>query len=262
LRSFSLCAAYLRHRRGRRIRGHDAGDALLAALDRAAAPALSAMTRLAGSRAQPPQPGANGRPRRGVPAAAQRPVLTEELTPAALVEHLPRLTRGLRLAPDYDLPFAEWLFRELDLVPGRGRPVARLVRRGSQVVGMFIYFLLPAGPSLVVQIAAADGAATRAVVDALIDDATTAGAAMLHGRMEAGLEQAVAAAGGIMGYGGNALIHAPDPAVAMVATSGRALLTRLEGDRWMAPHLLDGRRAAEPVAAGTQTASLSGTFAP
>jgi len=239
LRPVALGAAYLRHRRGRREPPGRRAEAALASLDRVAAPALRAVTRLAGSRAQPPA----ARPRArvdggGAGRATAPPVLLEPLTPGSLVEQLPRLTAGLRLAPSYDLPFARWLFAELERVPGRGRPVARLVRRGSRVAGSFVYFLQPGGLSLVVQIAAADEPATRIVVDALIGHAQAHGAAALHGRMETGLEQAIAASGGLMAYGGNALIHASDPEVLALATSSHALLTRLEGERWMAPHLV------------------------
>jgi hypothetical protein len=56
--------------------------------------------------------------------------------------------------------------------------------------------------------------------------------------MEAGLLQAVAAAGGLLVYGGNALVHASSSDLAALMTSPEAFLTRLEGERWMAPHLL------------------------
>src|SRR5205085_4428511 len=53
---------------------------------------------------------------------------TEELTPAALAEHLPEIVRGLRLSPDYDVGFLSWLFRELAAVESHGRLAAALVR--------------------------------------------------------------------------------------------------------------------------------------
>jgi hypothetical protein len=237
LRPFALVGAYVRHRRGRRGAHARASGTVIAALDRAAAPAMSAVTRLAGSRAQPLPVVARRPSGRGVAPATARPVLLEPLTPAALVEHLPRLTSRLRLAPAYDLPFAQWLLAEMGRVPSRGRLVARVVHRASRVIGIYVYYLQPGGLSLVVHVSSADESATTSVVDALVRDADEAGAAALHGRMETNLVQAVAAAGAFMIYGGNALLHAPDPAVAALATSPHALLTRLEGERWMAPHL-------------------------
>ncbi len=224
LRPVALGASYLRHRRGDR----SARTLPTRLLDRGLAPALEAALRVAGARAQPV---------RVAPGSATA-VELEPLTPATFVEHLPRFTRGIRIALDQDLPFAEWLFRELQLTPGRGRPIARLVSRRGVPVGMFVYFLKPDGMSLVAQVVGCDEAGTRATVDALVEDARQGGAAGVYGRMEAGLLQAVAAAGGLLVYGGNALVHASSSDLAALMTSPDAFLTRLEGERWMAPHLL------------------------
>jgi hypothetical protein len=53
------------------------------------------------------------------------------LTPQTLLEALPTVARRMRLYPDYDEPFLDWLFEELTRVESRGRLVAHLVRDPS-----------------------------------------------------------------------------------------------------------------------------------
>jgi len=57
----------------------------------------------------------------------------ELLTPQLLLENLPRMTRSLRVAPDYDEPMLEWLFAELHHNRTWGTPQRRLVRDGYRV---------------------------------------------------------------------------------------------------------------------------------
>ena len=47
----------------------------------------------------------------------------EQLTPEALLEHLSAVTGHLRVSPDYNLEFLEWLFHEMGRVTSRGRLV-------------------------------------------------------------------------------------------------------------------------------------------
>lgn len=235
LRPITLAAAYWRHRR-KSTRAMPVPLAkALGALDRVTDPAVSGLLRIAGSRAEPPVLASARTGAAGVSPVNVPPPQIEPLTPAALVEHLPRLTEQLRLSPAYDRAFSEWLFDELAQAPGRGQLVARLVRRGLRVAGWFIYYLQPGGFSPVVQVAAANEVSARTVFEALLAHARDGGAAALHGRVETHLLQAVAACGAFMAYGGNALIHSSDPAIVAIATSPHALLTRLEGERWMAP---------------------------
>ena len=187
--------------------------------------------------------------RRGAPWQVDqgRAPRIEKLTSAALLAQLPAITRHLRLAPDYDAGFAEWLLAELSAVNTRGELRARLVSRADGTpLGYFIYYLVAAGISAVIAVAAPDELTGGAVLDALLSEARAAGAAALYGRVEPRLLRPLAERHAIFRYAGGALVHASEPAIAMLATSRHALLTRLEGEWWMAPHL------AGPVPAPTQ----------
>jgi hypothetical protein len=169
----------------------------------------------------------------------RRTVGTEQLTAEMLVAELPGVAARMRLRPDYDAPFAGWLLRELDAVHARGNLRARLVRDdGGDALGWFAYYLVPGGLSPAVSVAAGDEASMGAVLDALLDDAKEGGAAAVHGRLEPLLVAPTAARGCFLRYVGQALVHAREPSLASLAASRHALLTRLEGEWWMGPHLV------------------------
>lgn len=164
---------------------------------------------------------------------------SEPLTATALVAELPSVTHRLRLFPDYDVAFAGWLLDELATATMRGALTARLVRSpGGSVAGYFVYYLVPGGISTVVTVAAPDEPSVGIVLDALFADAGARGAAMVHGRLEPRLLEPLAGHRALFRYAPGSLIHAGDPATAALAISRHALLTRMEGEWWMAPHLL------------------------
>jgi hypothetical protein len=164
---------------------------------------------------------------------------TEALTPAALVEHLPEITRGLELYPAYDEPFATWLLRELAAVEHHGSLVAHLVRsEQGDVLGWYVYYRKAGGIGSVLQVATRAETA-GAVLDALFHDATTTGAAGLQGRVEGPLRAALARAGTLFHPSGYlALVHGRDPALLHAVHAGHALLTRMEGEWWMGHHVI------------------------
>jgi hypothetical protein len=167
------------------------------------------------------------------------PLRAEPLTADAVVAELPQLAGRLRLYPDYDAAFTGWLLNQLASTRGRGQLRARLVRDADGgALGWFVYFLVRDGASPVIGVAAADELTSGAVLDSLLDDARDAGAAGVHGRLEPRLAAPVAARGCLLRYAGQALVHAHDPAITALAISRHALLTRLEGEWWMGPHLL------------------------
>jgi hypothetical protein len=159
---------------------------------------------------------------------------TEPLTPTLMLEHLPALTRSLRLFPDYDEPFLDWLFAELHHNRTWGTPVARLVHdQNRRVLGWYVYFLLPGEGCQVVHVAAVARHAGD-VLDALFADATARGGAGVQGRVEPALLAALAERGALFRYSARSLVHSSSPELLSVLTGGQALLTRLEGDWWMA----------------------------
>ena len=173
---------------------------------------------------------------------ALRPRSTEvagrEPAPRDLVEHLETVSAGYRLRPAYDEAYLEWLLPQLAEVEARGRLRVRLVSGGGKVRGWYVYYLQPGGIGQVLQVAAEERAVGD-VLDDLFRDAHGSGAAGLAGRVEAHLREALAQRRSLFHPSGYlALVHARDPGLLYAVQSGRALLTRLDGEWWMGHHLL------------------------
>jgi len=157
----------------------------------------------------------------------------EPLTPRLLLEHLPLVTRSLRLFPDYDERYLTWLFTELHHNRTWGTPVCRLVRdQHDRVLGWYVYYLLQGRGCQVVHVAAGDRRAGD-VLDALFADAIEQGGAAVQGRVEPRVLAALAHRGALFRYSARSLVHSKDPELLAILASGQALLTRLEGDWWM-----------------------------
>jgi hypothetical protein len=178
--------------------------------------------------------GARFRPR---PAASPATTSAADLWPRELAELLPELAGGCRLRPDYDPVFLDWLFGEMRAVRTRGSLIARVVRaREGRVVGWYVYYLRRGGVSDVLQVVATPREVGR-VVDDLFRHAKANGAALLRGRLEAPLVEALASRRCLFRFNGAALVHARDPDVVRALAAGEALLTRMEGEWWMGHHL-------------------------
>jgi hypothetical protein len=175
-------------------------------------------------------------------------VMSEGLTAEALVELFPTLRERLRLYPDYDASFARWLLESATSVKHHGTLVARLVRRrNGKPLGWYVYYLDPGGISEVLQVVAAEHDVSL-VLRHLFRHAHEHRSAILRGRVEPGLLESLSQLRCIFRYSGAALIHARDPDVLAVATSGDSLLTRLDGEWWMG-HSVDSFRSVEPTVA-------------
>jgi hypothetical protein len=158
----------------------------------------------------------------------------ELLTPQLLLEHLPQITRSLRLVPDYDEQFLEWVFAEMHNNRTWGEPHQRLVRgKDGKVLGWYIYFRQPQESCMVLQLAAQSRNA-GAVIDNLFAHAVAGGGAAVQGRVEAHILPAVAHRGAMFRFNARSLVHSSDPELLGAITSGHALLSRFEGEWWMA----------------------------
>ena len=158
---------------------------------------------------------------------------TEPLTPRLLLEHLPDVTKSLRLVPAYDEPYLDWLFAELPYNRTWGRPVSQLVRDADgRVLGWYVYYLLVGAGCQVVHVAARDRHAGD-VLEVLFADAIDRGGAGVQGRVEPRILGALAHRGALFRFSARSLVHSHDPEVLAVLASNQALLTRLEGDWWM-----------------------------
>jgi hypothetical protein len=158
----------------------------------------------------------------------------ELLTPALVLEHLPALTRSLRLVPDYDEPFLEWVFAELHNNRTWGSPQRRLVRgEDGRVLGWYVYFLKPDESCQVLHLAA-HSRHTGAVLDNLFAHAIVNGGAAIQGRVEAHILAELGARNAMFRFSARSLVHSRNAELLGALTSGHALLTRLEGEWWMA----------------------------
>lgn len=167
------------------------------------------------------------------PAAAAVP-----LTVDALLEQMGHAARTLRLHPDYDAKYLEWLFSELEAVHFRGVPVRHLIHeRSGRVAGWYIYYLAPGGIAQVLQIAAPNGK-PELVLDHLLWHAASGGAAAVQGRLEPALFGALRAHRCLLSHSQLALVHTEDLAVLGLLGSPKSMLTRLDGEWWMGHHLL------------------------
>jgi hypothetical protein len=155
-----------------------------------------------------------------------------------LVDNIEVVTENTRLRPAYDEGFLEWLFGQLAAVTGRGELRRRIVSSGGRVRGWYVYYLLPGGISQVLQVAG-DERDVGDVLDDLFRDAYAGGTAGLQGRVEAHLLEPLSNRRALLHPSGYlALVHARDLDLLYAVQSGRALLTRLEGEWWMGHHLV------------------------
>lgn len=161
-------------------------------------------------------------------------VSAETLTADALLRHIPEVTKHLRLHPDYDKGYLEWLFQELPRSGLPGTLVRRIVRDGDRVLGWYLYYLQSGGISRVLQIASRDRDG-RHVLDHLLHHAERNGAAAVDGRVEPMLLESLSRRRCILRYTGESLMHSREPGIIGAALSRQALLTRMDGEWWSFP---------------------------
>jgi hypothetical protein len=151
----------------------------------------------------------------------------EDASAGAIVEHLPAMTRGVRLRVDYDEPYLGRLFARIEA--SMGPLIHRLVRRNGSPVGWYAYVSRPGGASRVLCVCAPEAEA-EAVVGELAEHAREQGSAALAGRLEPHLEGPLRRRLAVIGFARQPVIQVHDPEVhVLLATSG-ALLTHLDGE--------------------------------
>jgi hypothetical protein len=181
-----------------------------------------------------PLDGLLGRPLR----PEERETESATLTAPDLVRHLPVVMPGARLRPDYDDDYLEWQLAAMAAVAPRGELRARVVRVAGEVRGWYVYYLQRGGLSQVQQIAG-DERYVGEILDDLFRDAHELGSAAVQGRVEPHLRAALAERRSLLHRAGYlSLIHSRRDEVVHAVHSGRALLTRMEGEWWMGHHVL------------------------
>ena len=148
-----------------------------------------------------------------------------------MATRLPDLLGNRVLQPEYEEPWLRWI---LELAQ-RNEPHRvlrrRLVRDGRQEpAGWFLYFLESQGQADVVQLVARKNA-TGAVFQALLADASNAGAAMVSGRLEPGMVTEMSARHCFFREAGLwTLVHTKQAEILDAILAGNAFLSRLEGE--------------------------------
>jgi len=167
---------------------------------------------------------------RFVPRAFPSPpagVIGENATAAAIVEHLPILTRGVRLSVAYDQPYLDQLFTQVE--SAMGPLVRRVVRRDDDPIGWYAYLSRPGGASRVLHLCAPE-AEVEAVVAELTEHARADGSAALTGRLEPHLEGPLRRRLAVIGFARQPVIHVHDPEVHALLATSSSLLTHLDGE--------------------------------
>ena len=155
----------------------------------------------------------------------------EELTPAAVLEHLAECARPARLVPGYDERFLAWLFRELAVGGARGEARFHLVRNRGAVVGWYVYYLEPGGLCRVLQVMTRERHSDL-VVGELYRDAYAGGASALYGRLEPHTSEAVLRRGALLRPIPRALVHTRRSDAADALQRGESALSWLDGEPW------------------------------
>jgi hypothetical protein len=184
------------------------------------AAAYAALDSLAGRGSRPPAPAEGA---------------SEDLSPQALVDLYEGLRREFSLRPAFDAATVAALFAATEGVDLGGELVARLVRGGDgEPVGAFTMIAGRHGTAHVLEVATA---AERAglVLDHLFQVAAELGAVAASGRVEAHLLDALGSRDCRFFRDAWTMTQTRDLELRDAVLSGRALLTRLEGEWWMRP---------------------------
>ncbi len=201
---------------------------------RSAAPLLDAVAKRAGGKLlRVPKP----------------PTIAEELTPRALLEHLPAVAKCARVRPDYDENFLAWLFLHMagptnswgfyamEGPSTDGSLVRRLVRDAAgKTLGWYVAYLPRHGIGDVQQLAARDQN-VGAVFDHLLHDAAEHGTALLQGRMEPHLCETVWERHCVIRRSARFLVHSRDASLVDAIMVGDGVLTRMDGEWWVGPRI-------------------------
>jgi hypothetical protein len=162
------------------------------------------------------------------------------LSPRRLLELLPVIDRAVRVRADYDLPYLDWLFQELNREQPtlwergvrRGKLWAEAVYKDDRGLGWYVCQLRTGRLCRVLQIAAAPGNVDL-VLTQLLHGASARGAAGLYGRVEPRLVGPLSAGGNFLRFSeGRLLVNARESELCNAVIRGDTLLTRLDGEWW------------------------------
>jgi hypothetical protein len=158
-------------------------------------------------------------------------VTSAPLTADDVLEHSGAVLRDAELRPAYDREQLDWLLAEMAATRTGGDLHARVVERDGRVLGWYASYVRPGGVSRVVA-AVAGPRDTDAVVGDLFEHSRRCGAAVITGRVEPHVSDALLRRLSVIGAGDRVLVHSHDPALADAMLGVRALVSRMDGEWW------------------------------
>ncbi len=152
----------------------------------------------------------------------------------ALCESLPRITASRSLTPTYSAGTASWMLETLTVNPARGGLHKRIVRDGKRLLGWYVYYLQSDGMAEVVQLAA-DDTTVDAILDHLFQQASADGAIAVSGQVDPMLFRALSGKRCVFHHENDSwmLVHARNAEIRDAINSGRAFISRMEGEWWI-----------------------------
>jgi GNAT superfamily N-acetyltransferase len=158
----------------------------------------------------------------------------EVLDVAAMLSHLPEVSNGNALRPEYDARSLAWLLEQTARKARHGTLRARAVLEGGRrLIGWYLYYVRAGQVGEVVQVAACNGSFDR-VLQRLLAGAWRQGATAVHGRLDPRHIQELSDRHCWFRREGTwALVHSRHADLAAAIHEGNAFLSRLEGEWWL-----------------------------
>ena len=152
---------------------------------------------------------------------------SEPASPELIESEIAATTRGVRLHVAHDAGHLKCLFGVIE--DSGGTLVRRLVRLSGRAVGWYAYIAGDSGTANVIHVGAARDRADVVMSD-LVRVATESGVRVLSGRAEPHLLSPLRRRLAIFGVARQPVIHAADPALAAMAMTPAAQISRLDGE--------------------------------
>lgn len=148
----------------------------------------------------------------------------EDVSRETLADHLAEVTARIELLVAHDAAYLEAQFAYLDSLGER--VVCRLVRRSGRPIGWYAYLLRPTSSRVLC--IAAEARNADAVVGELVADARRRGTAVISGRLEPHLDDAIRRRPAVLSLAQQPIVHARDPKVLAALGSSASLLTEFD----------------------------------
>jgi hypothetical protein len=158
----------------------------------------------------------------------------ETLDAAAMLAHLPEVSNGNALRPEYDARSLAWLLEQTGRKMRHGTLRARAVLEGGRrLIGWYLYYVRAGEVGEVIQIAAGNGS-FGSVLQRLLADAWRHGATAVRGRLDpCHVRELSDRHCWFRREGAWTLVHSRHADLTAAFHQGNAFLSRLEGEWWL-----------------------------